>query len=43
MEKPKKLLTFFSKESCSHVSGNRNPEKVLYISGNGSPKKLLIF
>ena len=25
---------FFSKESCSYVSGNGNPEKNLYISGN---------
>ena len=26
----------FSKESCSYISGNRNPEKILYISGNGT-------
>ena len=32
-ENLKKLLIFFSKESCLYVSGKRNPEKILYISG----------
>ena len=34
METLKKLLIFFSKQSCSYVLGKGNPEKVLYISGN---------
>ena len=45
------LSYIFSKESFSYISGNRNPEKIIYISGNGTflvsgngnPKKLLIF
>ena len=36
---PKTIFTFFSKVSCSYVSGKENPEKILYISGNGSPVK----
>ena len=33
--KGEKLLIFFSKESCSYVSGKRNPpKKKFYISGN---------
>ena len=32
---PKKRLIFFSKESCSYVSGLRNLEKIIYLSGNG--------
>ena len=34
METLKKLLIFFSKESCSYVLGKGNPPKILYLSGN---------
>ena len=27
---------YFLKESFSHISGNRNPEKISYILGNGT-------
>ena len=36
----------FSKESFSYISGNGNPEKILYISGNRTFlyfRKILIF
>ena len=39
----KKTSYTFSKESCSYISKNENPPKVLDISGKGNPKKLLIF
>ena len=29
-------INTFSKESFSYISGNGNPEKIIYISGNGS-------
>ena len=46
----KQILTFFSKESCSSISGNGNPppppkicifsnESCSHILGNGNPEK----
>ena len=43
MELPSSNIKIFSKESCSYISENGNPEKrsFPYISGNGNHEKLL--
>ena len=38
-----KISYIFSKESCSYISGNENPEKIFFISGNRNPKRRFIF
>ena len=40
---PRKISYIFSKESCSYISGNENPEKIFFISGNRNPKRRFIF
>ena len=35
-QKPEKISYIFSKESCSYISRNRNPENISYVSGNGT-------
>ena len=39
----RKISYIFSKESCSYISGNENPEKIFFISGKRNPKRRFIF